>query len=111
MWAVIGVWDIDPELIDGLRDQVPLMAASKIALPGFVHGTWTQDGHMIQVYEDEASARSYHQAMLDQGAVDRPGIRSVVWHVSEVGAESDATGWTARDGERHDPSDQPVATH
>ncbi|MGW6282997.1 hypothetical protein [Kribbella sp. NPDC055071] len=111
MWAVIGVWDIDPELIEGLRDQLSLMASSKIALSGFVHGTWTMDGHMIQVYDNEADARSYHQAMLDQGAVDRPGIRSVVWHVAEVGSESDTAGWTDREGRRHDPSDQPESTH
>jgi hypothetical protein len=111
MWAVIGVWDIDKGLIDELRAQVPLMASSKIGRPGFVHGTWTVDGHMVQVFADEANARAYHQAMLDQGAVDRPGIRSVVWAVAEVGAESDGTGWTSRDGQRHDPTDQPAPTH
>jgi hypothetical protein len=63
------------------------------------------------VFADEEDARRYHQDMIDQGAVDRPGIRSVVWAVSEVGAESDTTGWTARDGQRHDPSDQPASTH
>ncbi|GAA1694300.1 hypothetical protein GCM10009745_44830 [Kribbella yunnanensis] len=104
MWAVIGVWDIDPDLIEGLRDQLSLMASSKIPLPGFVHGTWTRDGHMIQVYADEANARQYHQAMLDQGAVDRPGIRNIVWAVSEVGAESDTTGWTDRTGTHHPPT-------
>ncbi|MBM7784972.1 hypothetical protein [Tenggerimyces flavus] len=104
MWAVIGVWDIDPELIEGLREQLSLMASSKIALPGFVHGTWTREGHMIQVYADEASARGYHRDMIDQGAVDRPGVRNIVWDVAEVGAESDTTGWTDRDGHRHTPA-------
>ncbi|MEV6240842.1 hypothetical protein [Lentzea sp. NPDC051838] len=90
MWAVIGVWDIDPDKIDELRAQVPLMASSKVGLPGFVHGTWTLDGHMIQVYDNEADARRYHQAMIDQGAVEQPGVRNVVWDVAEVGAESQA---------------------
>ncbi len=102
MWAVIGVWDIDAGLIDELRAQVPLMASSKVGRPGFVHGTWTLDGHMIQVFADEADARRYHQDMLDQGAVERPGIRSVVWDAAEVGAESETTGWIAQDGQRHD---------
>ncbi|UOZ04311.1 hypothetical protein [Amycolatopsis sp. WQ 127309] len=88
MWAVIGVWDIAPEKIDELRAQVPLMASSKVGTPGFVHGTWTLDGHMIQVYADEANARRYHDDMLARGFTDQPGVRCVVWAVAEVGAES-----------------------
>ncbi|WP_410622249.1 hypothetical protein [Amycolatopsis sp. cmx-8-4] len=88
MWAVIGVWDIAPEKLDELRAQVPLMASSKVGTPGFVHGTWTVDGHMIQVYADEANARRYHDDMLAQGFTDQPGVRCVVWAVAEVGAES-----------------------
>lgn len=88
MWAVIGVWDIAPELIGELRAQVPLMASSKVGTPGFLHGTWTLDGHMVQVYADEASARRYHDAMRAQGAIERPGLRCVVFDVAEVGAES-----------------------
>ena len=90
MWAVIGVWDIDPEVIEELRAQVPLMASSKVGLPGFLHGTWTLDGHMIQVYDNEADARRYHADMREQGHLERPGVRCVVWDVSEVGAESQA---------------------
>ncbi|MEV6281305.1 hypothetical protein [Kribbella sp. NPDC051770] len=103
MWAVIGVWDIDADQIDGLREQLTLMAASKIPMPGFVHGTWTRDGHMVQVYNDELCARRYHQDMLDQHVVDRPGVRNLVWDVAEVGAESDAKGWTDRSGRHHPP--------
>jgi hypothetical protein len=90
MWAVIGVWDIAPERIEELRAQVPLMASSKVGMPGFLHGTWTLDGHMIQVFGDEASARKYHGDMVEQGHVEQPGVRSVVWDVAEVGAESQA---------------------
>ena len=46
---------------------------------------WTLDGHMIQVYEDEASARRYHEDMREQGHLERPGVRCVVWDVDEVG--------------------------
>jgi hypothetical protein len=88
MWAVIGVWKIDPSVIDELRAQVPLMASSKVGTPGFLHGTWTLDGHMVQVYADEQNARRYHEAMLDQGAVERLGVQCLVWDVAEVGAES-----------------------
>jgi hypothetical protein len=95
MWAVIGVWDIAPELIEELRAQVPLMASSKVGTPGFLHGTWTLDGQMIQVFADEANARRYHDAMVEQGAVERPGVRCVVWAVAEVGAESYAEGFGA----------------
>ena len=41
MWAVVGIWDIDADLIESIREQVPLMASSKINYPGFVHGVWT----------------------------------------------------------------------
>ena len=88
MWAVIGVWKIDSSVINELRDQVPLMASSKVGTPGFRHGTWTVDGHMVQVYDDEQTARGYHDAMLAQGAVERPGVQCIVWDVAEVGAES-----------------------
>ena len=92
MWAVIGVWKIAPSAIDELRAQVPTMASSKVGTPGFLHGTWTLDGHMMQVFADERNARRYHDAMLAQGAVERPGVRCIVWDVAEVGAESSATG-------------------
>ena len=88
MWAVIGVWECDPEVLGALRRQLPAMAEGKLELPGFVHGTWTVDGHMMQVYADEVSARRYHQDMIRQGAVERPGQRCIVWDVAEVGAES-----------------------
>lgn len=90
MWAVIGVWELSPEMHDEWRAQVPLMASSKVGLPGFVHGTWTQDGQMIQVYDNEADARRYHADMVEKGYLERPGLRSVVWEVAEVGAESQA---------------------
>jgi hypothetical protein len=59
-------------------------------MPGFVHGTWTQDGHVMMVFADEQAARRYHGEMLAQGAGERPGLRCVVWDVAEVGAESTA---------------------
>lgn len=101
MWAVVGIWDIDADLIECIREQVPLMASSKINYPGFVHGVWTMDAHAILVFEDEPNARHYHQSMLEQGAVDRPGITNVRWDLTEVAAQSDTTGWTSRDGHRH----------
>lgn len=88
MWAVIGVWEFDSPLLEMMRARIPEMAQGKIGTPGFVHGTWTVDGHVMQVYADEESARRYHAAMLAQGAVERPGQRCVVWDVAEVGAES-----------------------
>lgn len=91
MWAVVGVWQIDPALIDDVRASIPAMAEGKIGMPGYRHGTWTQDGHALLVFADEESARRYHGDMLAQGAVDRPGLRSIVWDVAEVGAESSAS--------------------
>ena len=88
MWAVIGVWEIDSSLIDELRALIPEMAQGKIGMPGFLHGTWTRDGHVMMVFGDEESARRYHGDMLAQGAVERPGQRCIVWDVAEVGAES-----------------------
>jgi hypothetical protein len=90
MWAVIGVWEIDASLLEQVRAQIPEMASGKIGMPGFLHGTWTQDGHVMMVFADEQAARRYHGDMLTQGAVDRPGLRSIVWDVAEVGAESSA---------------------
>jgi hypothetical protein len=43
---------------------------------------------MVQVFADEQNARRYHHAMLAQGAVERPGVRCIVWDVAQVGAES-----------------------
>jgi hypothetical protein len=90
MWAVAGVWEIDPSLINEVRAQVPEMARSKTAMPGFAHGTRTQDGHVMMVFADEQAARRYHGEMLAQGAGERPGLRCVVWDVAEVGAKSAA---------------------
>jgi hypothetical protein len=53
MWAVIGVWEIDSSLIDDLRALVPEMARGKVGMLGFVHGTWTLDGHVMMVFADE----------------------------------------------------------
>lgn len=89
MWAVIGVWQIDPDVIEELRGQLSAMAEGKLALPGFVHGTWTRDGHTVQVYADEASARRYYDDMHAAGVLERSGVRCLVFDVAEVGAESD----------------------
>jgi hypothetical protein len=91
MWAVIGVWDIDASLLDAIRARIPEMASSKIGMPGFLHGTWTRDGHVMMVFADEDGARRYHADMLSQGAVERPGQRNIVWDVAEVGAEAAVT--------------------
>jgi len=88
MWAVIGVWEFDSSIIEQVRALIPDMAQGKLGMPGFVHGTWTVDGHALLVFADELSARRYHGDMLDQGAVERPGQRCIVWDVAEVGAES-----------------------
>ncbi|WP_158647189.1 hypothetical protein [Actinoplanes sp. ATCC 53533] len=39
---------------------------------------------MMQVFADEQNARRYHDAVLAQGAVERPGVQCV----AEVRAES-----------------------
>lgn len=91
MWAVIGVWKFDSPLLETMRARIPEMAQGKIGMPGFVHGTWTVDGHVMQVFSDEQSARRYHAEMLAQGAVERPGQRCIIWDVAEVGAESAAS--------------------
>ena len=101
MWAVVGVWDVDSEIIDDIRAQVPLLASSKVTFPGFLRGVWTMDAHAILVFEDESSARRYYDGVIEQGAVEQPGVRNIRWDLTEVAAESDPTGWTSRDGERH----------
>ena len=84
---------------DEWRAQVPLMASAKVGTPGFVNGTWTQDGHAIQVFDNEDDARRYHAKMRDEGYLERPGLKCLVWGVAEVGAESQA-------GQGHgDPTD------
>jgi hypothetical protein len=83
-------WKIVASLIEEVRAQVPEMAHGKIGMPGFLHGTWTRDGHVMMVFADEQTAGRYHSDMLAQGAVERPGLRCVVWDVAEVGAESAA---------------------
>lgn len=86
MWAVIGIWQVEPELVAEIRAQVPAMAAGKVDLEGFVFGTWTVDGHTLFLFADEASARRYHDEMLRFDAVHRPGMRCVVYDVAEVAA-------------------------
>ena len=90
MWAVIGVWDLDPDRATELRALVPAMAAGKVGMPGFLHGTWTLNGHAVLVFADEPSARRYHDEMRSSGAFEGPGQRCVVFDVAEVGAESHA---------------------
>ena len=110
MWAVIGVWKLDSSVIEQVRALIPDMAQGKLTMPGFVHGTWTVDGHAILVFADEQSARRYHSDMLAQGAVERPGQRCIVWDVAEVGAES-AVDRTAVEGHgRPDRTRQSTAT-
>lgn len=72
MWAVIGVWEIDPSLIEEVRAQVPEMARGKIAMPGFLHGTWTRDGHVMMVFAGEQAARRYHGDMLARARASGP---------------------------------------
>ncbi len=88
MWAVVGVWELDASRLEQVRALIPEMARSKLAMQGFVHGTWTLDGHALLVFDDEQSARRYHRDMLNQGSVEGPGQRCIVWDVAEVGAES-----------------------
>jgi hypothetical protein len=73
-----------------MRALVPAMAAGKVGMPGFLHGTWTLDGHAVLVFEDENSARRYHDDMRSKGAIEAPGQRCIAFDVAEVGAESRA---------------------
>ncbi|MCO8269509.1 hypothetical protein M1L60_02760 [Actinoplanes sp. TRM 88003] len=63
-----------------------------IDLDALRHGSQIRNLTHRAIFPDEANARRYHRAMLDQGAVERPGVRSVVWDVAEVGAESATPG-------------------
>jgi hypothetical protein len=88
MWAVIGVWQVEPEYVEAMRAQVPAMAAGKVEMEGFVFGTWTVDGHTLFLFADEASARRYYDEMLRIDAVHGPGTRCVVYDVAEVAAQA-----------------------
>ena len=58
--------------------------ATSGAVNGRLWGVFTGRGQRPE------AVRRYHGDMLTQGAVDRPGLRSIVWDVAEVGAESSA---------------------
>ena len=93
MWAVIGVWQVEPDYVEAIRAQVPAMAAGKVEMEGFIYGTWTVDGHTFFVFADEASARRYRDEMVRFDAISGPGMRCVVYDVAEVAAQ--ARGATA----------------
>ena len=88
MWAVIGVWQVQPEYVEVIRAQVPAMAAGKVETEGFVYGTWTVDGHMLFVFADEVSGRRYHDEMVRVDAIHGPGMRCLVFDVAEVAAQA-----------------------
>lgn len=55
-----------------------------VGTPSFRHGTWTLDGHLVQVFADEANACHHHEDMPADGFTEREDV----WDVAEVGAES-----------------------
>ncbi len=86
MWAVIGIWQFEPDFVEEIRAQVPAMAAGKVDMDGFVFGTWTVDGHTLFLFADEASARRYHDEMVGVDAIHGPRMQCVVYDVAEVAA-------------------------
>ena len=87
MWAVIGVWESQPEYVEVIVPGTA-MAAGKVETEGFVYGTWTVDGHTSFVFADEVSARRYHDEMVRVDAIHGPGMRCLVFDVAEVAASA-----------------------
>ena len=87
MWAVIGVWAVEPEYVERSRRGTG-NGRGQGGDGGFCDGTWTVDGHMLFVFADEVSARRYHEEMVGVDAIHGPGVRCLGFDVAEVAAQA-----------------------
>jgi hypothetical protein len=90
VYAVIGVWDMDPERAGLQREVLDKIVLGVRQAPGIVKGYWT-DGpesnrsHTFIVFDDQASAESF--AADVRGNVtnqDGSGVRNVSLEVTNV---------------------------
>lgn len=65
MYAVVGMWTMDPERQDAQEEELrERIVPSVSATPGFVRGTWSREidgtrGTSLIVFDNEPSARDF----------------------------------------------------
>jgi hypothetical protein len=94
MYAVIGVWEMDPQRREMQREGLEHVVAGVQQLPGFVKGYWAQGAeptrsHTFVVFTDQASAESFLAEV--RGNIDnqaRAGVRNVSLDLAAVVAST-----------------------
>ena len=90
MYAVIGVWDMDPERAELQREVLDKIVVGVRQAPGIVKGYWT-DGpdptrsHTFIVFDDQATAESFaDDVRLNITNQNHAGVRNVSLEVTNV---------------------------
>ena len=90
MYAVIGVWDMDPERAELQRDVLDKIVVGVRQATGIVKGYWT-DGpdptrsHTFIVFDDQATAESFaDDVRLNITNQHHAGVRNVSLEVTNV---------------------------
>jgi hypothetical protein len=94
MFAVIGVWEIDPSLASVQQDVLDHIVSGVRQAPGLVKGYWTGPGasttaHTFVVFADRQSAEMFAadvRANVDNQA--RAGVRNLSLDLAEITAET-----------------------
>jgi hypothetical protein len=94
MFAVIGVWEMEPLLASAQQASLPQLVAGVRQAPGLVKGYWTADetssiSHTFILFSDRQSAESF--AAIVRGNVEnqaRAGVRNISLDLTEVSAET-----------------------
>lgn len=90
MYAVIGVWDMDPERAELQREVLDKIVVGVRQAPGIVKGYWTDSpdptrSHTFIVFDDQATAESFADDV--RGNItnqNRAGVRNVSLEVTNV---------------------------
>lgn len=92
MYAVVGVWEVDPEMREAQSAALERIVAGVAQLPGLVKGYWSDTAdprrsHTFIVFEDRNSAESFEADVRGNTENQtRSGVRSVSLDVIEVRA-------------------------
>jgi len=90
MYAVVGVWDMDPAKAEMQRMGLEHVVAGVRTAPGLVQGYWTggpgvERSHTFIVFEDAESAERFAADVRNNAAAQAmAGITLVSLSVSEV---------------------------
>jgi hypothetical protein len=94
MFAVIGVWEMDPSLASAQQDVLHHIVSGVRQAPGLVKGYWTGPGesgeaHTFIVFTDRQNAEFFATDVrnnIENQA--RAGVRNVSLRLAEISAET-----------------------